>query len=338
MLNKILSLLADAGHAVESVADKTPPTINTLEGDIGAWSLKMVAVSGLILLLLAGIAIVTNGKTEKLKLPLFIMISFIMAGSTIALGVSTVYLNVVSDSGGPVHWHADIEYWVCGNEIEPINPMGFSNKIGSGSVHEHDDGRLHIEGVVVDAEVDASLGVYMDIIGGELTDDTLLIPVNLEGSVFADEIDGDGPPNPFPAAVDSLIEVQNGTRYVDATNGQGCGGEPAEVQVFVYKFNKDDDTYEQTKIENPASYTLSPEATVPPGDCVIVEFSPFKDKTDKLCEQYGTRDEVRCVKFGVDPEKTKLCNIRQINYTPIGTGSDPNADIQTDTPSAEGPL
>jgi len=338
MFEKVVSLLADAGHAAEQVTEQLPVEASTLEAHISSWSLRMVTASGLALLLLAGIAIVSNGRIEKLKLPLFVMMSFIMAGSTFALGASTIYLNVVSDSGGPVHWHADIEYWVCGNEIESINPTGFSNKLGTGAVHEHDDGRLHIEGVVVNAEVDATFGVYVDTIGGELTNSTLLLPVNPEGPVFENDVDGDGPSNPFPNAVDSLLEVKNGTRYVEATNGQSCGGEPAEVQVFVYKFNEDDDTYEQTKLENPASYTLSPEATVPPGDCIIAEFSPFKEKTDKLCEQYGTRDEVRCVEFGVDPERTDLCNIRQVNYTPIGNGVDPNADLQSDALNEEGPL
>ncbi len=330
MFNKVISLLAEAGHTVEHAVEELPVETQNLEGDISSWSLRVVVASALLLLALAGVAILTNGKTKKLKLPLFIAMSFIMVSSTLMLAASTIYLNVVSDSGGPVHWHADLEYWVCDNEIEPIDPTGFSNKVGSGSVHEHNDGRLHIEGVVVDAEIDASLGRYMDIVGSELTDTTLVIPVNFEGSVFAKEIDGDGPANSYPGAVNDLITTKNGVRYVDTANGLTCSGEPAQVQVFVYKFNKTDNTYEQTKLENPASYTLSPEALVPPGDCIIIEFGPLKEKTFRLCEEYGTRDVVRCVEFGVNPERTDLCDIEQINYTPIGTGADPNADLRVD--------
>lgn len=326
MLNKTFYLLASVTEGIENLYVEH----QDLESDISSLSTRVVLASAAALFILMGIAILTNGKTERLKLPLFIMMSFIMAGSTLLLAGSTIYLNVKADSGGPVHWHADIEFWICDNEIELINPTGFSNKVGTWTLHEHNDHRIHLEGVVVNGENDASIGKFMDVIGGAITDDALVIPVNPEGTVFEDDVDGDGPSDTYSNSLDSLIVESNGSRYVRAIDGQTCGDQAAEVQVFVYKFNKENDTYEQSKISNPQSYTMSPESIVPPGDCIIVEFGPSKVKTDKLCEQYGTRDEVRCVEFGVDPEKTGICTIKQVNYTPIGTGADPNADIVED--------
>ena len=73
------------------------------------------------------------------------MIALTLTLSTGILIGSTIYLNTNSDSGGPVHWHADIEFWACGNEIELRDPTGFSNKIGTGTLHEHDDHRIHLD-------------------------------------------------------------------------------------------------------------------------------------------------------------------------------------------------
>ena len=33
-------------------------------------------------------------------------------------------------------------------------------------------------------------------------------------------------------------------------------------------------------------YLLSPYSNVPPGDCIIIEFSEEKDFTDKMCDTY----------------------------------------------------
>ena len=249
-----------------------------LEGDISELSLRIVGASIVALFVLMGIAVLTKDRFEKLKLPLFIMMSFVMAGSTLVLAGSTIYLNVNSDSGGPVHWHADIEFWICDNEVELIDPVGFSNKVGTWTLHEHDDHRIHLEGVVVDGENDASLGKFMHVVDGAITDEALVLPVDPEGSIFEDEIDGDGPSDPFPSQVEDYVVVSNGKRFVRVVNGESCGDQPSELQVFVYSFNKENDTYEQRKIDNVSKYTMAPESIVPPGDCIIVEFAPFKEK------------------------------------------------------------
>lgn len=320
VLNSALSYFADITEGINNLYVEQ----HDLEGDISKLSMRVVAGAAVGLFILMGIAILTKGKFEKLKMPLFIMMSFLMAGSTLVLAGSTVYLNTQSDSGGPVHWHADIEFWICDNEVELIDPVGFSNKVGTWTLHEHNDHRIHLEGVVVDGENDASLGKFMHVIGGAITDEALVVPLNPSGSIFEDEIDGDGPSNPYPSYAEEHVLVANEKRYVKVVNGNTCGNEAAEVQVFVYSFNKEDNTYEQHKINNVAKYTMAPESVVPPGDCIIVEFAPFKEKTDKLCEQYGVQDIDRCVEFGVDPDKTATCKIKQVNYSPIGSGNDPN--------------
>ena len=45
------------------------------------------------------------------------------------------------------------------------------------------------------------------------------------------------------------------------------------------------------KIENPQDYVPAPEQSVPPGDCIIIDFSPgTADFTNKLCESWEAND------------------------------------------------
>jgi hypothetical protein len=77
--------------------------------------------------------------------------------------------------------------------------------------------------------------------------------------------------------------------------------------VFVYHYDAKDKTYTQTKLDDPAHYAISGQSEVPPGDCVIFEFAPPKDHSNKLCEQYGIRDKIKCERFGVKPNERSVC-------------------------------
>jgi hypothetical protein len=97
------------------------------------------------------------------------------------------------------------------------------------------------------------------------------------------------------------------------TNSQKCNDSPAELQTFVYKFNTANNTYSQRKLSNPSEYVMSEESSLgPPSDCVIVEFDTPKERTNKLCEQYGVKDADRCREFGVKADKKQICNIREV--------------------------
>lgn len=219
---------------------------------ISALSFDVVIWAALALFLLLGLAILT-GHHERFKPWLFGIIVAVVASSTLSLIGTTVYLNKISVSGGPVHWHADVEVWACGQELELQDPVGtLSNKIGTPVLHEHNDKRIHLEGVVVEPR-DASLGKFFEVVGGGLTDRSLVLPTN----------DGE----------------------VNLISSQTCGSQLAELSVFVYQ-TRGDRYYTKTKLDNPAQYVISPESIVPPGDCVIIEFDETPDETDRLCEQY----------------------------------------------------
>ena len=312
MVNTFAPILHFAQTAAENIQNSYVP-VEDLEDQITSLSANATWAAAISLIILVVIAALMKDKYPKLKLPLFIMIAFIMASSFLMLAGSTIYLNVKSDSGGPVHWHADIEFWACGNELELRDPYEFlSNKIGTATLHEHDDHRIHLEGVPVDLETDATLGKFMYVVGGAVTDDALVVPLNPPevGGYFENDIDGDGSSDLYASQINPyIIQTEDGpaARFV---SGETCGDQPSEVQVFRYHTN-DDDTYYQEKIDNPRDYIMRDTSVVPDGDCIIFEFGPARDKTDKLCQQYGVVDQDRCESFGVTGSHG-ICTMREV--------------------------
>ncbi|MBX4196801.1 hypothetical protein KW805_04400 [Candidatus Pacearchaeota archaeon] len=120
--------------------------------------------------------------------------------ASLYLAGHTVYQNVTSETKGPVHWHADYEVIVCGEKLELVQAHFPNNKIGSPLIHSHNDGRIHIEGVVSSLDT-ISLGNYFSTIGGSLTSSQVSYP------------------------------TESGFRAV--SNGDSCGNNPATLKVYV---------------------------------------------------------------------------------------------------------
>lgn len=293
-----------------------------LEQRISSLSLRVVVVASIILVAATLLALIYSKRFKWLKLPLFLTFATVIIGSTLFLLGGTVYLNVKAESKGPVHWHSDIEFWACGSEIELRDPQGFlSNKIGSTTYHEHNDKRIHLEGVVVRKDTDASLEKFMQVTGGYINKSGIAIPLNKDETTWfasGEKTDGD---MQLPPQVDSFRQFVKETDkgpVLELKNGQSCDDRSiGELQAFVYRYDKVDKTYTQEKLADPSKYVMRDESVVPPGDCVIVEFDAKKARTDKLCEQYGLRDNKRCESFGVKEQNPELCSITQV---PTGGG------------------
>jgi len=234
--------------------------VNEASKDIGE-SLKSTSKNYvMIAAVIAGILVliaIYNKEKEDSKMFLFLGIIIPIILATVYLTGSTIYLNIISETKGPVHWHADYEVWNCGEKIDLVKPTGLSNRIGSPLFHDHGDNRIHVEGVVTDKK-DVDLHNFFETIGGSLTEISLYLPTN------------DG--------------------YVEIADGDLCNGNSGILQVFLYKIKNPDDTknwiFEQQKLENFEDYVLSPYSNIPPGDCIIIEFDIEKDTTKNICETY----------------------------------------------------
>ena len=238
--------------------------MNDIEQILLNYSLQLLLLGAVVLVVAAIISLHKKHLTEKWKEMLFFTI---VAGTiipTLFMAFSTIYINTISSSGGPVHWHADIEVWACGKEIELKDPKGLSNKIGTATLHEHNDKRIHVEGVVLEPH-DVSLGRFFKVIGGELSDQKLAVATN-EGVVTFE-------------------------------TGQACpSGEKGEVQLFSYLTDADGYYRQAKRVHSFGEYILAPFSAVPHGSCIIVEFGPSKERTEKKCRSYQVAEEIGKVK------------------------------------------
>lgn len=235
---------------------------STLEETVSSYSVKAVLVGGITLVILAIISLTVKNLSESSKKVLFILISTIAVIVTIFLAASTIYINAISHSGGPVHYHADFEIYACGKKLDLLDPTGISNKIGTATLHEHNDFRIHLEGVVVVPE-DQTLGKFFHVIGGKITPNSITLPTTTGVRTF--------------------------------TNGDLCpNGEVGTLNVFVYRTVRGE--YIQQKILDPARYIYTGESQVPPGDCIIIEFGEEKESTEKICLSYQVAEEIGKVK------------------------------------------
>ena len=196
-------------------------------------------------------------KWEKYSKLLFILLVIPISISTIYLAGHTLYKNSVSVTKGPVHWHADFEIHTCNNRHLHIssnknfNGLDLRNPRGLsnkiGTSLFHEHNDNRIH---VEGAVldynDISLSSFFKVIGGELSQKTLSYDVENKG-------------------------------VVTFNNKDKCDtGEEGFVQVFI----------NGEKLENFENYILYKNTLVPPGDCIIIEFSPKKNKTKHLCKSW----------------------------------------------------
>lgn len=232
---------------------------SNLEEVVANLSFQSVIIASALLFLLTVISLVIKKPKNWLKTTLFVCVIVVTLATTFFLSGATIYLNMISVSKGPVHWHADFEIWTCGQEVDLKNPKGLSNKIGTASLHEHNDKRIHLEGVQVEHS-DASLGKFFDVIGGHISRDSIAFPTD-----------------------DGIKEFGPGT---------GCSSDPdAKLQVFVYKVFGKKVVQEKLGVD-PSTYIITGEGQVPNGDCIIIEYDREKDKTERLCRSYTVAKEI----------------------------------------------
>jgi len=223
-------------------------------------SVKLIGIGTLIIILVVWLALKFEKKTKhKHKMALFLGLAIPVVLITLFIAGSTIFVNVISSTKGPVHWHADFEIYRCGEKLDLLDASGLSNRVGTPKFHEHGEDRIHVEGTVIKQQ-EVDLEAFFRVTGGEMTTQYFTVPTN--------------------------------TGLVTASNGDECNGEESVLQYFVYEIIDPDPTkktgqvYQQRKLADGPSHILSPFFNVPPGDCIIIEFGPEKEQTEHICETY----------------------------------------------------
>jgi len=219
-------------------------------------ALKLILYGTAVLLALTAIALLDKKASNITKHLLFWCIVIIIIITTLYSVTSTIYINHRSATRGPVHWHTDFEVWICGEKINLEDPTGISNRIGTPTLHEHNDNRIHIEGVLEHLE-DGSLQNFFKVIGGEINHDSITLPTN-----------------------EKIIKI---------INGETCEGQPATLQVYRYFITNPEEKpyiYQQEKLATYEDYLPAPYSYVPPADCIIITYGPRQETTTHICESY----------------------------------------------------
>ncbi|MEK6954754.1 MAG: hypothetical protein AABX01_07110 [Candidatus Micrarchaeota archaeon] len=175
--------------------------------------------------------------TPKIKKAFFILIAVPVVLITLYIGGSTVYLNLISYSGGPAHWHADFEIWACGEKITNLPTSKLpANFVGTPTFHYHDDFRIHVEGIVVERK-DVTLGGFFKVIGGSLGGESMSVP------------------------------LENGS-HLAYRNGDLCpNGKPGKLRLYLRDWALPDKFVESAEMDN---YVLKPYFNVPPVGSVCI--------------------------------------------------------------------
>ena len=162
--------------------------------------------------------------------------------ATIYLIAATIYLNFASESQGPVHWHADYEVWVCGEEVTDWATSGvwYDNKVGDPELHTHEDYRMHVEGTLTKLS-EASLHSFFEVSGGQYDDSRVIMPLT-------------------------------GNRTRNVPNGDACpNGKPGQWTLYVESGPKLNERSIRIEPLGP-DYVIAHEGNVPPGDVLYLVF------------------------------------------------------------------
>ena len=232
-------------------AESSVPSAGT-EQLLKALSLKVLLAALIVAALFLCAALSMPNAPDAQKNIMFAGIALPLLLGTVYLAGTTLHLNAVSETRGPVHWHADFEVWWCGNQIHLPTPTGLANSVGTATLHEHGDNRMHVEGVVMEKS-DVDMHHFFEASGGTLTSDTLVMPTD-----------------------SGMVAAHNGDLCPDGTRGT--------LQGFVYRTH--DGAVQQEKLSDIEGYVLAPYSQVPPGDCIILEFGAQKEMTERVCQTY----------------------------------------------------
>lgn len=251
-LTDVSKLIADINVSQE----ERESSLNTVSAEaLKDISVKMAVFGFLLLLLLVQIAFIVREKSAYAKKFVFTLMVIVVIIPTLYFISSTIYINIISVTKGPVHWHADFRIYTCGEELSiQGHTSKFSNKTGTEVLHQHEDNRVHVEGVLVELK-DANIHNFFKVQGWDITGTDIKFPTDTGFEIYS--------------------------------NGDTCpDGTRAVWNVFLYKTNVDDNTVTKEKLHDYRDYVLSPYAEVPPGDCIIFEFGEDKEDTDKICDFY----------------------------------------------------
>lgn len=217
--------------------------------------------------------------------------NLLMNGLLVAVLVPSLYTagafvhqSQTSWSGGEIHWHADYEVIVEENgeynQLDLIDPTNFcegtnhesstmcslNDRTGSTKYHEHNDDRIHLEGIFKERK-DATLSAFFDTFGGRLTNTELVYPTN-----------------------DRIVEnAEGGEQTLKILVKRGVGGNRRWCAITQSSSLSEEDICRTTEGElatTPSNYVISPFKRGPSLDDIFIVYDskPVEDALQDVRE------------------------------------------------------
>ncbi|MBI2136520.1 hypothetical protein HYU06_05605 [Candidatus Woesearchaeota archaeon] len=247
----LLAMLSFTSLAAYGHGDEEGSSADFNGIDFTSLSLNLVYAASIISALALFWYFTLKNPHQFHKRIVFDVVAVVVVIATLFMISSTLYLNFASPTKGPVHWHADYEIMLCDQHYELAEPKGMLNRVGTNTMHEHNDNRIHIEGVPRTLE-EVALGEFFEKVDSHLAMEE--------------------------------FSMHSNKGEITVKNGQMCNGKAAALSVFVEKqFGRE---RKWSKLENAVEYVISPYGTVPPGDRLKIIFSE-KTEQELLAELNG---------------------------------------------------
>ena len=116
----VLIILSVIAYAHGDVGEEIDEEEIDFDSNLKSNSINYILITSLIAVISIIAITFTKDKTDKLKWLFFLAIIIPIVLTTVYMASSTIYLNLISETKGPVHWHADYEIWNCGEKIKLI--------------------------------------------------------------------------------------------------------------------------------------------------------------------------------------------------------------------------
>ena len=249
LLTILFTSLSAYGHGDEEGSSKD--SNGSTELDFASLSLNLIYGASIISILALSWYLTLKNPHQFHKRIVFDVIAVVVVIATLFMIFSTLYVNITSPTHGPVHWHADFEINLCNTNYELYDPIGLSNRVGTNLLHEHNDNRIHVEGVPRTLD-EISLGKFFEKVESYITE--------------------------------TEFHLHSSIGEVTVKNNDVCNGKLAALYVFAEKQSGRERKW--SRLDNAGDYVLSPYSTIPPGDRLKIIFNE-KNEKELLAELNG---------------------------------------------------
>ncbi len=197
-----------------------------------------------------------------------------LAASVVAVTslLATFSLNLLNTSTTGILERRTARYYVsvCDEQLRFVSSNSLTKRVGGPRQYIYND-RMVMQSVFADERDDASLGGMIRSLGGSISTDVILIPINMiEATPQLETFEKESP---------------LGRQYVEFSPRTGCGASEGALTVFVYKYDENKNQYTQYHVKDPASYVFSTNADEKQ-DCIVLLYGKSTTLTDQTCSGY----------------------------------------------------